>query len=125
MQPYQTTHADWQEGVYFQKGLTDKEKNRLVHYGKTTPTSPGTAFSIYRAKLDGKTVLAVVPKGEEPADSESQRNLSWTKVIATGRKSLSENQHRTYVEQAVLLGKYVPLDVMACYPELMSLQRDC
>lgn len=121
MQPYQMTHSEWQEGVFFKKELTAEEKDRLV---QCEVTDPGPEFSICKADLDSEPVFAVAQKGKEPFDSKSQKNLSWTKIIPTGRKSLTAEQHRTYVEQAVLLGKDVPLHVMGSYPDLMPLQGE-
>lgn len=122
MLPYQVTYQEWNEGFFFQKFLADEAKARLVDLEQVPPTPPDTGCTIYRAKLDGETVLAVVPRGEEPFDLESQRNLGWTKVIPTGRKKISEKQHRNYVEQALLLGKQIPLSVMGSYPELTVME---
>jgi hypothetical protein len=59
-------------------------------------TSPDKNFNIYRAELDGETVLVIVPMGEEPSHEESQKNLDWQKIICTGRKILSKKEHRQF-----------------------------
>lgn len=119
MQPYELTYKEWQEGVYFQKTLTDEEKDRLVHSGET---SPGNGFSIQRAELDGQPIFAITPEENEPLDTESQKLFGWTKIIPTGRKSLSEKQHRECVARALLLEKKIPPHVLASYPEFIALQ---
>ena len=121
MQPYELSYKEWQEGIYFQKALTDKEKERLVHNGE----SPDIGFSVQLAELDGQPIFAITPEGNKPLDTESQKRFGWTKIIPTGRRTLSEKQHRDCVARALLLGKQIPPHVLASYPEFSSLQGSC
>ena len=122
MQPYELTYNEWIEGLYFQKELTNKEKSRVLHKGDT---SPDTGFTVQHAELDGRPIFSIKPEGDEPLDSESQKRFGWTKIIPTGRKYLSEEQHRDCVAKALMLGRNIPPHVLASYPEFMSLQGTC
>lgn len=128
MQPYLMTLEEWNEGVYFHKELIPEEKARLVHYGVMSPTSKDALdknpLRVHRATLDGSTVWAVVEQGQEPCSSEERTNLNWTKVIPTGRKGISRQEHRDRVSTALLQGRDIPARVRGTYPELTLIEQE-
>lgn len=97
-----------------------EEIGRLVRqadFGRTE-NHDNQNLLIFGAILDGRMVVA--PAKIKPTSKREFSLLEWVELVPTGREILTEEEHRGYVEKALVEGQPVPKNVLKDYPALQT-----